>query len=98
AAGAQVAAILVEVNGANEKSTWPAVSVSAQQLEALPVMAIAVGTDGTQAAVETARTTLGAAYQTVLAPQTLAEATKSPLNQQYQQLADVVILVSLPIA
>jgi hypothetical protein len=96
--GAQVAAILVAFQGVTEDTIWPSVAVSLQQLAALPVKAIAVGTDGTQAAVEEARTTLGAAYTTVSAPETLAESTISPLTTQYQQLADVVILVSLPIA
>jgi hypothetical protein len=97
-AGAQVAAILVAFNGVNEQSTWPTASISAQQLAALPVTAIAVATDGSRPAVEEARTTLGAAFTTVFAPETVAESAVSPLNTQYEQLADVVILVSLPIA
>ena len=98
AAGAQVAAILVAYNGVTQQTTWPTASYSAQAVAALPVMSIAVATDGSRAAVEEARTTLGLAYRTVFAPETLAELATSPLNTQYEQLADVVILVSLPIA
>jgi hypothetical protein len=61
-----------------------------------------VETDGTTAAIEQARTLLEATpgYLAVNAPSTLNDlvAADNAANNGYQQLANVVILVSLPIA
>jgi hypothetical protein len=82
--------------------TWPAANVSAARLDTLGVDAINVGTDGSTQAVEQARTLLenAAAYRGVASPSTIADivAQDNSKNSDYQQLANVVILVSLPIA
>ena len=66
----------------------------------MPPATIVVTTNGTTAAAEQARSLLEAAYPAVPAPSTLAEIydQQITLTKQYQQLADVVILTSLPIA
>ncbi|MGD0066215.1 MAG: FtsX-like permease family protein [Streptosporangiaceae bacterium] len=85
--------------------TWPAANVQATRLESLGVDAINVATNGTVPAVEQARTVLEnvpayAAYLGDGAPSTVGEliAQSNPTNSGYQQLANTVILVSLPIA
>jgi hypothetical protein len=85
--------------------TWPAANVPAARLNSLAVDAIDVATNGTVAAVEQARTVLenepgNAAYIGDGVPSTVGEliAQASPANSGYQQLANTVILVSLPIA
>jgi hypothetical protein len=82
--------------------TWPAVNVPASRLDALGVEGINVGTDGTTTAVEQARTVLEntSAYPAASTPSTLSDiiAQDNSANSDYQQLANVVILVSLPIA
>jgi hypothetical protein len=82
------------------ETTWPSSTVSAARLRALPVHAIVVQTDGTRAALETARTKIEAAYPNRFAPDTLASLSPDSgrLLTAYKQLANVVILVSLPIA
>jgi hypothetical protein len=85
--------------------TWPAANVLATQLDSLAVDAIDVSTNGTVPAVEQARTVLENAptYLAYLGdgvPSTVGEliALSNPINSGYQQLANTVILVSLPIA
>ncbi len=82
--------------------TWPAANVPASRLDALGVDAITVATDGATAAVEQARTLLenAEAYPVLNAPTTTGDVVKrdNAKNSGYQQLANVVILVSLPIA
>jgi hypothetical protein len=82
--------------------TWPAVNVPAVRLDTLGVDAVNVETDGTTAAIEQARTLLEATpgYLAVNAPSTLNDlvAADNASNNGEQQLANVVILVSLPIA
>ncbi len=80
--------------------TWFAADVSISQLEKMPFGTIIVGTDGSAAAIEQARTVLDRAYPGTYAPQTGAEqsADQSRLLDDYRRLADVVILTSLPIA
>jgi hypothetical protein len=79
---------------------WPPMPMSPSQLRALPVHALVVQTDGSRAALETARTQLEAAFPNRFAPDTLAALSpdSSRLLTAYKQLANVVILVSLPIA
>jgi hypothetical protein len=82
--------------------TWPAATVPATRLDALGVDAIDVGTVG-GAAAEQARTVLenARAYPTAVnAPSTIGDlvAQDNSKNNDYQQLANVVILISLPIA
>ena len=82
--------------------TWPAVNVPATRLDSLGVDAVNVGTDGSVPAVEQARTVLenAYAYASLNGPSTLGElfAQVNSTNNAYQQLANTVILVSLPIA
>jgi hypothetical protein len=86
--------------------TWPAAKVRATRLDSLAVDAINVATSGTVPAVEQARTVLEnahaypAAYLVDGVPSTIGEliAQSNPTNSGYQQLANTVILVSLPIA
>ena len=83
--------------------TWPAANVPATRLDTLGVDAINVATNGSTPAVEQARTVLenAPAYPSSLsAPSTLSDivARDHSKNSDYQQLANVVILVSLPIA
>ena len=82
--------------------TWPAVNVPASRLDSLGVDAINVGTNGSVPAVEQARTMLESAYAnpSLSAPSTIGDliAQDDSTNKAYQQLANTVILVSLPIA
>ena len=82
--------------------TWPAATVPATRLDALGVDAINVTTNGTVQAVEQARTVLenAHAYPAVSTPSTIGDiiAQDNSANSDYQQLANVVVLVSLPIA
>ena len=82
--------------------TWPAVNVSASRLDSLGVDAINVGTNGSVSAVEQARTMLenAHAYAAPGGPSTIGDLVKQDNsgNNAYQQLANTVILVSLPIA
>src|SRR5580693_3420832 len=81
--------------------TWPAASVPVAGLDALGVDGINVATNGATATVERARTLLEASvYPTVSPPSTYADiaAQENSQNSGYQQLANVVILVSLAIA
>jgi FtsX-like permease family len=82
--------------------TWPAANVSATRLDGLVVEGINAGTDGTTSAIEHARTVLETAdsYPRAGTPSTIGDiiAQDNSANNDYQQLANVVILVSLPIA
>jgi hypothetical protein len=84
------------------KVTWPAATVPATRLDTFGVDAINVATNGTARAVEQARTALenAHAYPGVSTPSTIGDlvAQENSTNSAYQQLANVVILVSLPIA
>lgn len=79
---------------------WAAADVSIGVLETLPVQVIAIATDGSTAAIERARTVLEQALPLVTPPATVDELDAISNKQigQYQQLANVVILVTLPIA
>jgi hypothetical protein len=104
--GATVVAIVPEYGGAIAGTpamsdlTWPAVDVSLAQLASIPVDTLVVGTDGTHAAIEQARTVLDLTYPRTYAAQTMSEIQASDLRELdgYEQLANVVILTSLPIA
>jgi hypothetical protein len=82
--------------------TWPAANVPATRLDTLGVDAINVATNGTTPAIEQARTVLdnARAYPGVTTPSTIGDLVtqENSTNSDYQQLANVVILVSLPIA
>jgi hypothetical protein len=79
---------------------WPAADIPLDQLADLPVEGVAVTTDGSRAAIEEARTVLGAAYPDVQAPWTLGEINAFAQRglDAWQQLATVVMLASLVVA
>ena len=85
-----------------EKITWPAADVPARELGSQGVDSIVIATDGSQSAVEQARTALenAHAYPSLGPPRTLGEvsAQLTGTSHAYQQLVDVVILASLVIA
>jgi hypothetical protein len=82
--------------------TWPAAKVPASGLDGLHVDSIDVATNGSVPTIERARTVLenARAYPTINAPSSIADlvAASNTKENAYQQLANTVILVSLPIA
>ena len=82
--------------------TWPTADVPARRLDGLDLDSIDIATNGSPAVVEQARTALKTAnaYPAIGSPLTLGELStaQNSVNNAYQQLADVVILTSLPIA
>jgi hypothetical protein len=85
-----------------ERITWPAADVPARQLGRRGLDSIDVATNGSQSAIEQARTALENAnpYPSFSTPLTLGQATAelTTATNAYQRLADVVILASLTIA
>lgn len=81
-------------------TTWPDARLTNAELQAMPVETIVVGTDGSAAAVEEARSVLEAEFPLPFPPMTLAEYKDNNERQLagYQRLADVILLTSLPIA
>ena len=80
---------------------WPTSGLPAAQLAALPVLSVDVSTDGSTATLERVRTLLEHAYPGARNPPMTGKdfmSDSTRLLNQYQQLADVVILFSLPIA
>ena len=104
--GATVAAVEPDYGGAlidtpsMADTTWPSLDPSGPDLENLPIDTLVVATNGSTAAVEQARGALNAAYPSTFAPETMSELQADSTRQLdgYQQLANVVILASLPIA
>jgi hypothetical protein len=80
--------------------TWPAEDVPAAGLAGLPALSVNVGTNGSVAAIEQARTLLENTYPHVGETATIGErdVDSNGRDAQYQRLADVVILASLAIA
>jgi hypothetical protein len=108
AAGAQVASVPVQgidpIQGSQTSQTstvWRAAALSATRLDQLPVTAIVVTTNG-PAAADRVQTALANFHSSLGEPATIAETNAyNPANQTLimeQQLADVIILASLPIA
>jgi hypothetical protein len=104
-AGASTAATDVWFGGRSShgaSTVWPAGDVPAERLQGLPVILLAVGTDGSTAAIEQTRSVLEQAYPAIQSPMTISEdgaqSRDAQLNAQFQRLADVVILASLVIA
>jgi hypothetical protein len=79
---------------------WSASTVDPDGLRQLPVLSVVVQTDGSDAAIERSRTVLEGAFPQGRFPSTVGEfeADFGRTLVQWQQLANVVILVSLPIA
>jgi hypothetical protein len=103
AATVKVPASLTDIGGNLAEVTWPTANVPARRLDSLPLGSLDVATNGSQPAIEQARTILENAYPTGAGsppPQTIGEANAvgNSANNAYQQLADVVILTSLTVA
>ncbi len=104
AAAAKVPASLTDVGGNLAEFTWPAADIPARRLNSLPLASLDVATNGSQPAIEQARTILENAYPTGTGspspPKTVGEANagNNAADNAYQQLADVVILTSLAVA
>jgi hypothetical protein len=104
AAGAEVAAVYPDLIGPRRLSesplVWPAAAIAPESLQQLPVLSVVVGTNGSASAIERARTVLEAAFPQSRFPSTVGEfeADFARTLVQWQQLANVVILASLPIA
>jgi hypothetical protein len=78
-----------------------AAAISVEQLQRLPILSIVVNTDGSTAAIERVRTILELAYPGGPIPPSTEDDFRRDNTQtltQWQQLANVVILASLPIA
>lgn len=88
------------------RDVWRPAPLSVAQLSSLPVLAMAVATDGSTAAIEQARTSLEAADlggdilrdAPLTVAESLAEADDARRTAGYRLLAEVVILATLPIA
>ena len=109
AAATKVPAFLAFIGGDLAKVTLPAVDIPAGRLNTLPLSSLDVATNGSQPAIERARTVVENACPAGVAsyldgeaapPQTLGETFggDDAANNAYQQLADVVVLTSLAIA
>jgi hypothetical protein len=107
APGAQAASIMIDFGGGlndrkpmSERTWFQPPGVTLDKLGRLPVDSVVVGTDGSDAAIERARTVLDAAYPSTYAALTIGEiqANDNRLLTDYRRLAEVVILASLPIA
>ncbi|HEX6526139.1 MAG TPA: FtsX-like permease family protein, partial [Streptosporangiaceae bacterium] len=102
-AGAQAAAVPASPAGlvnSSPSDVRTAVAISSRRLARLPGLGVIISTNGSTAAIERTRTVLELAYPAAGAPRTLSE-MRAGINQnlgQWQRLADIVILVSLPIA
>ena len=101
AAGAAVAVITLDLDGAatsrsQAAAVWPAAALSAQRLQRLPVQTLVVGTNGSAAAIERARTALEIGFPFLGPPATLLSSQNS--YTVLQHMTDVVILASLVIA
>ncbi|MET9398502.1 FtsX-like permease family protein [Kitasatospora sp. NPDC002965] len=102
AAGAGVAAVphhgLLDLRSRTE-TQWPTVPLSVEEVAKLPVNALYVTTDGSKAAMEQVRTLLSRAFPDQVAR--MVDDWGSSQQQQlagWRQLADVVLLTTLPIA
>ncbi|MFC0028693.1 FtsX-like permease family protein [Micromonospora chaiyaphumensis] len=104
-AGARVAAVADDLIGerawdlTNDKYVWPAADMDPAQVAGRPIRSVVVNTTS-RAAFEQARTMLINAFPTNGFPSSVAEweSDSARLLVQFQQLANVIMLASLPIA
>jgi hypothetical protein len=99
--GATVAKFMPEFDYSPQTGrVWPAATISTARLDRLPVQSVVVTTDGRTSALERARTVLEQGDPGQDAPYTVGEWNRANARQilQYEQLAEVVILVTLLIA
>ncbi len=104
-AGAQVVAIpeagiQFRAKHSTSRMVLPAAPISVQRLQDIPAQSISVQTNGSAAAIEQARTILDVSYPAYAPGVTGSDiqAVNTRLTRAYEQLADVMILASLPIA
>jgi len=105
ASGATVATVwpgLIGPDTSRGRATiWSAASLSAQDLQRLPILSIVVSTDGSTEAIEHARTVLEVAYPEEPVPPSTRNEIELEFAQTlagWRRLANVVILASLVIA
>jgi hypothetical protein len=103
APGAEVATISADLGVTGtplSAQTWPTAAISPASLRRLPVQAVVVGTSGSTAAIEQARTILSAAFPYLGAPATIGEIDASAARtvSELLHMTDVVIVASLVIA
>ncbi|MGK5737475.1 FtsX-like permease family protein [Micromonospora sp. URMC 103] len=104
-AGAQVAAVADDLIGerawdlTNDSYVWPAADMDPAQVDRRPIRSVVVDTTS-RSAFEQARTMLINAFPAERFPASTAEweSDSARLMNQFQQLANVVMLASLPIA
>jgi hypothetical protein len=77
---------------------WSAAPVPVAELATLPASGLFVATDGTAAAIERVQTVLGNAYPAFIGWPTLGTYYSDSTLAEWQQLSNVVILVTIPIA
>jgi len=99
--GAQTATIDPKSAGTKfQPHAWPAADIRPAELTPLPVQTLVVATTGSHTAIERARTLVELAYPQTDSPMTVTEqlTLDGKRTAAYQQLANVVIIASLPIA
>ena len=82
-------------------TAFPAAAIGADQLARLPVLSVVANTDGSATALERARTVLELAYPDASGPPSTEDDGRTDQTRtmtQWEQLANVVVLASLPIA
>lgn len=98
----QVWSALIDFGRSDSADTvWPAADRTVAELRELPVLSVVVGTDGSTRALERSRTILEGAYPGDERPPSTDADNDADFTQAltgWQQLANVVILASLPIA
>lgn len=101
AAGARIAWVWPDLSGPDDwTGTWPTADVDPALLPTFRTQSIVTLTDGSTAALETARTTLQLAHPMLYSPYSHAEwqAESARVFEGWKRLANVVILASLAIA
>lgn len=103
AAGTGIASIKLNLSGAETSrsqaaTVWPTAAISPQRLQGIPVQTIIVGTTGSSAAIERARTALEADFPYLGLPATMSGSGSQSAYTELQHITDVVILASLVIA
>jgi ABC-type antimicrobial peptide transport system permease subunit len=104
--GAQVASVppslVTDIFQFSTRSvTWDAAPYTVDSLRKRPLLSVVVGTDGSTGTLEQSRTLLEKAFPAIVRPPATEADSDNDLNgslNQYQQLANVVILASLSIA
>lgn len=106
-AGAETVSVLphfgsdvIDTEPSMSETTWPAADLSSPEVEALPIHTIVVDTDGATATIERVRTILATAVrsdQPAMTPAELGAEGRDEIDR-LRQLANVVLLASLPIA